>query len=179
MAKAPAKTEETSAKPAPSKLIIIVIGVLALLVLLLGGGVAYFFLVKKGGGEQAEQTHAVQAVAKNPDLDEKGNPLPPIYIELKPPLLANLTQGRFKMLQISLQVMTRQQAMQDFFKTNEPMIRHHLLNILNAQNGETLLSREGKEALLTEIQAKLAELAQQGEVHGKLAGAYFTKFTLE
>lgn len=172
-----AKTQEAPAKQGPSKLIIIVIGVLALLVLVLGGGVAYFFLVK--GGDSAEGTAQVQAQPFNPDMDEKGNLLPPIYIEMKPPLLANLTKGRYKMLQTSLQIMTRQQTMQDFFKNNDPMIRHHVLNILNTQDGDQLLTREGKEQLLSQIQAKLVELAQQAAVPGTLAGVYFTKFTME
>lgn len=177
MAKEPAQAQEP-AKSGPSKLIIIVIAALVTLVLLLGGGLAYFFLFHKGG-ESAEGDKAVQAAPKNPDMDDKGNLLPPIYLELKPPLLANLTKGRFKMLQASLQVMTRQQGVQDFFKTNDPMIRHHLLNILNNQDGTVLLTREGKEQLLVEIQARLDELVQQAGVPGKIAGVYFTKFTME
>lgn len=177
MAKEPAKSQEAPAKQGPSKLIIIIIGVLAVLVLALGGGLAYFFLIK--GADSGEKAVQVEAQPANPDLDEKGNLLPPIYIEMKPPLLANLTKGRYKMLQVSLQIMTRQQLMQDFFKVNDPMIRHHLLNILNAQDGEQLLSREGKEQLLEQIQTKLVELAQQAGVQGKLAGVYFTKFTME
>jgi flagellar FliL protein len=177
LAKEPVQAQEP-AKTGPSKLIVIVIAALVALVLLLGGGLGYFFLVKKGG-DSAEGGQAVQAVSKNLDLDEKGNLLPPIYLELKPPLLANLTKGRFKMLQITLQVMTRQQAIQDFFKTNDPKIRHHVLNILNNQDGAGRLAREGKEQLLAEIQAKLVELVEQEGVQGKIAGVYFTKFTME
>lgn len=177
MAKEPAKTQEAPVKQGPSKLIIIVIGVLALLVLVLGGGVAYFFLLK--GPDSGKATAEVEVQERNLDLDEKGNLLPPIYMEMKPPLLANLTKGRYKMLQTSLQIMTRQQAMQNFLKENDPMIRHHVLNILNTQDGEQLLTREGKEQLLEQIQGKLVELAQQAGVQGNLAGVYFTKLTLE
>lgn len=177
MAKEPAKSQEAPAKQGPSKLIIIIIGVLALLVLALGGGLAYFFLIK--GADSGETVQATAPQPANPDLDEKGNLLPPIYIEMKPPLLANLTKGRYKMLQVSLQLLTRQQGMQDFLKDNDPMIRHHLINILNVQDGEQLLSREGKEELLSQMQTKLAELAVQAGVQGRLSGIYFTKFTME
>jgi flagellar FliL protein len=180
MAEEEAEEEQGNSK---KKLIIfIVIGAVALL--LIGGGVAYLLL----GGEEEPSTEQ-QADDKgskgeekkaSSDLDADGNFLPPLYYNIKEPFLATLPPGgKHKLLQISLQVLTRQQAMLAFMEENYPMIRHHLLNLFNAQNSEALKTRAGKEKLQADVKQKIQELAEEMSVDGTVSNAYFIKMVME
>ncbi len=171
--------EEGEGKKGPSKLIIIIIAIVVLL--LLGGGAAFFFM----GGEapveeQAQATGGEKAAPKIVDVDEKGNPLPPLFYEMKPAFLAHFPpEGKHRLLQISITVLTRQQLMADFLKENDPMIRHNLLNLLSGCDAEALKTRSGKDKLVQDVMAKIQELADAASVEGRVQGVYFTKLVME
>jgi flagellar FliL protein len=139
-------------------------------VLLLGvAGAAAFFLV--GGDDAADAGQ--DAAAQVPQGD-------PVYHSFTPPFVANLAPGGpAGMLQIAVEVMTRTPGVTAVLKANDPMLRHHLLNLFEAQKADELLTVKGKEALQAAIHellnAQLAELEGPGEIQG----VYFTQFVMQ
>ena len=149
------------------KLIIMI--VLALLLMLLGAGAAAFFLT---GSDAAD----AQAGQDEPAVEE----IDPVYHRFKPEFVVNLAPGgSVEMLQVAIEVMTRNPGVVDTLAENDPMIRHHLLDLLEQQPADELFTVEGKQALQQAIHellnAKLAELEQPGEV----AGVFFTQFVMQ
>ena len=150
------------------KLIIIA----AAAVLLLGAGGAAFFLL---GGEEVPADGVV--VEEQAPVAEDGEPA---YHKFDPPFVVNLVPGGpAEMLQIAFEVMTRVPSVLDTLKNNDPLIRHHLLNLLESQQSAELMTVDGKQAL----QAAIHELLniQLKELHepGTIKGVFFTQFVMQ
>ena len=156
------------------KKLIIIVAVVA--VLLIGGGVAAFFLL--GGEDEAEQGAATEEVVEQEtEAVEEGEPL---YVDMAPQFVVNLPPGGpAKMLQVGITVLTRHAEVNDFITTNDPMLRHHLIDLLEEQDGKALLTLEGKEALQTAIQELLSKKLEEYKVPGEIKGVYFTEFVLQ
>jgi len=153
------------------KLIIII----AAVVLLLGGGAAAFFLMgddapAEEGGEVAESAEAAPAL-------EEGDPQ---YFALDPKLVVNLAPGGpAGMLQLAIQVYTRHAEVGEFLEKHSPMIRHNLVNLLEEQDSNTLLTLEGKQALQASVLELLKQKMVEMEQPGEIKGVYFTEFVLQ
>ncbi len=153
-------------KKGKSKLIIII----AIAVLLLaGGGVAAFFLLS-GGDEATDET--AEAV---PQAVEKG---PAQYIDFNPPFVVNLP-GKPSLLQIGVSVRVYSEPLAEFIRHNDPMIRHHLLNLLSSKDAESLKTREAKEALQAEMLNELNKVVKELKGPGDVDGVFFTSFVMQ
>lgn len=141
----------------------------ALLLLLLGGGGAgaWFYLM---GGETSE----VGENAPDPKL-------PPIYVALDPPFVVNFeNEGMVRFLQVSVQLMSRDQATVDLLKANDPVVRNDLLLLLANQSYAVLSSREGKEALRKQaLESVRRVLLEAGGKPDLLEAVYFTSFVMQ
>lgn len=145
---------EENAGGGKKKLIIIIGGVV--LLLLIGVGAALFLM----GGDEEPETGAdgeVSAEAAEPvELPD------PIYHKFDPQFVVSLPPGGpAGMLQISLQVMTRQQQVADYLTANDPMLRHELFDLLSEQDAKALYGREGREALAKAIENKLEAILHE------------------
>lgn len=91
-------------------------------VLLIGGGAGAFLFM---GGQPAELEVAEPA----------GPVLGPVqYLELTPSFIVNFPhQGRQRFLQASISVMSRDPEALDAVSQHMPVVRHNLINLLNAQ----------------------------------------------
>ena len=153
------------------KKLILIVAVAA--ALLLGGGGAAFFLLGGGGEEIAEDGEAAAEEAVVEEAD-------PVYLKLDPEFVVSLPAGGpAGMLQIAIEVMTRHPTVVDTLKSNEPMIRHHLLNLLETQQAADLMTREGKQALQGAISDLLAEKLAELDEPGQIKGVYFTQFVMQ
>jgi flagellar protein FliL len=104
----------------------------------------------------------------------------PVYVKLEPVFVVNLPPGGpAGMLQVAIQVMTRHPSVVATLRENDPMIRHHLLNLLEQQDGDRLLTLEGKEALQTAVRDLLGEQLVALEEPGQIANVYFTQFVMQ
>lgn len=147
---------------------LIIIGAAAL-VLLVGIGVAVLLLL--GGDDAGEDGDEVAPAIEESD---------PVYVKLDPVFVVNLPPGGpADMLQIAIQVMTRHPSVVDTLRENDPVIRHHLLNLLEQQDGDRLLTVEGKEALQTAVRDLLGEQLAALEEPGQVANVYFTQFVMQ
>jgi len=160
--------------------LIIIVAVVAAVLIAAGGGAAWYFLrtpdttasvagakgKKAKGAESAGKAEVAQA--------------PPIYHPLDPPFVANLPPGgKAKMLQAAVRIQTRDPALVNFLKQNDPMVRHHLLSLFGAQDAANLMTRAGRDQLQADVQATLAKLVQDNGGEGTVEAVYFTQFVLQ
>lgn len=150
------------------KKLFIIIGAVVLLLVV---GAAAFFLL--GGEDEAAEgdTATEETIAA-----EEGDA---VYHELEP-IVANLSPGgSLGMLQIAIQVMTRTPSVIETLKTNDPMIRHHLVVLLEQQEADTLMTKEGKEGLQAAIMNLLGGKLEELKEPGVIKGVYFTQFVMQ
>lgn len=157
-------------KAGKSKLIII-IAIVA--VVLIGGGLAAFFLL--GGDEEAASEAEGEATTEEQVVDERG---PVQYLDFKPPFVVNLP-GKPSLLQIGVSIRVYSEPLAEFIRHNDPMIRHHLLNLLSTKEAQTLKSREAKEALQKEMLQALNKVVKELEGPGEVDGVFFTSFVMQ
>jgi flagellar FliL protein len=152
------------------KLIILIAGVV---LLLLVGGVAAYLLVSGDEDATAEGAGAedTQAVAEQGD---------PEYYRLDPTFIVNLAPGGpARMLQVAIEVLTYQSSVIAALQANDPMIRHHLLNLLERQQAADLMTAAGKEALQQAIHELLSERLAALNAEGEIKGVFFTQFVMQ
>jgi len=158
-------------KPSKKKLLIII----ALVVLLLiGGGVAAFFILS-GDEDSSAQTGQEDAQDQSEAQAEQG---PAQYVEMEPVFVINLP-GKPSLLQVGVSLRVYGDEMVEFVKHNDPMMRHHLINLLQSQEAAKLKERSAKDALqaemLNEVNRILTELSAPGQVNA----LYFTSFVMQ
>jgi flagellar FliL protein len=158
------KSSEEQEKP-KSKMLIIIIAVLV--VLLIGGGAAAFLMMS--GGEEA-------AVEESSEPTQQ----PAIYFDFKPPFVVNYQwKGRQRYVQISISIMTRNEAAIETLQKHMPLVRNNLVMVFGSQDFEVLRTPEGKEAVrqsvLEEIQKILTEEMGEPAVEQVL----FTNFVMQ
>jgi len=152
-----------------NKLIIILVA----LVLVMGAGAAAFFLLGGGDPESAADGDSMAETAAVEKAD-------PVYLKLDPAFVVNLPGGASaKMLQIAIEVMTRTPSLVETLKANDPMIRHHLLNLLEQQQAADLMTVEGREGLQQAVLDLLSERLKSLDEPGKIEGVFFTQFVMQ
>ncbi len=88
---------------------------------------------------------------------------PPIYQSLHPPLVVNVkdAQGDTHFMQITMEVMSRNQDVINAVREHTPVIRNALILMFGTSMYEKVSTREGKEEMLenalTEIQSVLTD----------------------
>ncbi|MCB1723680.1 MAG: flagellar basal body-associated FliL family protein [Gammaproteobacteria bacterium] len=153
------------------KKLIVIVAIVA--VLLIGGGTAAFFLL--GGDEEAV------ADGDAPPVEEQAvEQVDPVYHKLDPEFVVNLPPGGpAGMLQIAVEVMTQNPTVVETLKKNDPMIRHHIINLLEEQDAAKLLTLDGKKALQAAISELLAGKLKELNESGEIRGVFFTQFVLQ
>ncbi len=125
---------------------------------------------------------AVVASDEAGDVEEEEELAPAIYLPLDPPLVATFEdRSAVRFLQLTLEVMARNQEAIDAVQAHMPVIRNNLLLLMGGRTLTDLTSREGKEALraeaLEEVQRILADNANlEGSSVEEL---YFTSFVVQ
>ena len=152
------------------KKLIIIIAVALLLVI--GAGAATFFVLG-GDPESAADGASGEAAAAVEKAD-------PVYLKLDPAFVVHLPGGAsVKMLQIAIEVMTRTPSLAATLKANDPMIRHHLLILLEQQEATDLMTVEGREGLQQAILDLLSEKLKSLNEPGEIEGVFFTQFVMQ
>lgn len=106
---------------------------------------------------------------------------PAIYEELTPAFVVNFNNngGRQRYMQVSVALMSRDQAALEALKQHMPLLRNRLVMLFSSQDFATLSSPVGQEMLRQQATASVQELAHK-EL-GKLAveQVLFTNFVLQ
>jgi len=161
-----------NAKPAPAgksrrPLLLII----ALIVLAGGGGAGWWFLKPQSAAAKAGAP-AVQAAAAKSAA---------IYYKFDPAFVVNFgTEGNTRYLQITLEAMSRDPAVIEQIKSNEPAIRNDLVLLYSAQQYEALIAPEGKEKLRqATLDAVRKVVSTEGAKGEAVEGVYFTSFVIQ
>lgn len=106
---------------------------------------------------------------------------PPLYVALDPPFVTNFEADQaVRFLQISVEVMTHDEATRDLIKANDPVVRNDLLLLFANQKYTDIASREGKERLRdAALAAVRKDVAQSGGHAERVDAVYFTSFVMQ
>lgn len=169
-APAPADGE---AKPAGKMKLIIIIVIAVLLAIGLSVGGTLFFLGKDDDGADKAKAEAAAASAAPVKL-------PAIYEELAPAFVVNFNhQGRARYMQVSVALMTRDQAALDALKVHMPVLRNRLVMLFSGQDFASLITPVGKEMLRQQATASVQELEQKETGKVSVEQVLFTNLVLQ
>jgi flagellar protein FliL len=102
-----------------------------------------------------------------------------LYFAIDPPLVVNFEDGSaVRFLQISMEVMARDQKAIDSVQKNIPVIRNNLLLLMSNRNYQAMMSREGKEKLRGEALAEIRAV-QKKEGSPDVDDLLFTTFVVQ
>ncbi|MFN2329067.1 MAG: flagellar basal body-associated protein FliL [Chromatocurvus sp.] len=149
--------------------------VVSLLVsLVMSGGVGaglYFVLQPQIAAQQPGGADADKAAQKSKQ--------PPIYYSLDEPFIVNLATQGTRFLQVTVEIMAREDKVIEAVQKHRPLLRNNLLLLFSAQTPSSIGSSEGKEELrraaLAELQSLLANLGEPAEVED----LYFTSLVVQ
>lgn len=157
--------EGAEEKPKSKMMLIIVVVLVAVLA---GGGVAAFFLMSSGDdGGDAEESEDMSTAAA-------------VYFELKPPFVVNYNwKGRQRYVQISVAVMTRNEAVIEALQKHMPLVRNNLVMVFGSQEFEGLKTQEGKEALRQKALEELQTIVSEELGDPGVEKILFTNFVMQ
>ncbi len=173
------KQEEEQAKGGMMK--IILLGVAVLLVIAIAVGATIFLM---GGddkaqtddtelleGEEADEASEGQAPKKH------GNP---IYVALNPAFVVNFeNQDQVSFLQVDIQVMTYDSAVEEAIKIHMPVVRNELLLLLGGKQYHEINTREGKRQLSQEAIQAIQQVLKDAGAPSSVEALYFTSFVMQ
>ncbi|MGH8299130.1 MAG: flagellar basal body-associated FliL family protein [Steroidobacteraceae bacterium] len=143
-------------------------------------GIAVALLVI-GSGAALLLTHAFGRSGASGTAAAKKPLAPPLYLALDPPFVVNFQADQIvRFLQVSVEVMSRDQKTLDLLKDNDPVVRNDLLILLANQKYSVLATPAGKQQLRADALAAIRkDLAQAGGDPNKLEAVYFTSFVMQ
>jgi len=110
--------------------------------------------------------------------EKKEPPVPIIYYQIKPSLVANLASGG-RYIRCDIQLMTNDETLLEDLRRHDPAIRHTLLMLLSDQDGNKIKTPEGKEALRKEALSQIRTLIKKESGKTSLKALFFTTFLVQ
>jgi flagellar FliL protein len=120
-------------------------------------------------------TLAEQTAAADPQESDK----PPIYHSLNPPLIANIDSDSSDFLQVSIDIMARDQEVIDAVESHAAAIRNNLLLMFAAQTDDDVTSRDAKEMLRGKVLAEVRSVLEPYVGTPNVEAVYFTSFVAQ
>jgi flagellar FliL protein len=104
-----------------------------------------------------------------------------LYYKFDPAFVVNFGgEGSARYLQVMVEAMTRDAAMLELLKNNEPAVRNDLVLLFSSQDNATLLSADGKEKLRAAALEAVRKVVGAEGGDGKLVeSVYFTSFVIQ
>lgn len=151
---------------------LLVVSLLMSLVMSGGIGAGLYFMLQP-------QIAALQPVDPNAEKAPEKPKQPPIYYSLDEPFIVNLATQGTRFLQVTVEIMARDNAVVEAVQKHRPLLRNNLLLLFSAQTPSSIGSSEGKEELrraaLSELQSVLTSLGEPAEVED----LYFTSLVVQ
>jgi flagellar FliL protein len=127
-------------------------------------------------------THVLGHSAKASHTAATKKPVgPPLYLPLDPPFVVNFQADQLvRFLQVTVEVMSRDQKTLDLLKNNDPVVRNDLLILFGNQKYAELSTPSGKEQLRADaLTAIRKDVVQAGGDPKLLEAVYFTSFVMQ
>ena len=160
------KDEEEGGKKGGNMMLIIIVAVVALGG---GGGAAFFFMNKPAPAEGAAEEEEAPASKEA------------LYHGIHPPLLVNFVdeRGKGRFLQVSLEVMSRDQRVIDQIKNHLPVIRNNLILAYGDVDYALVTTREGKAQMLEEALMEINAILEEETGKAGVEAVYFTNVVVQ
>jgi flagellar protein FliL len=106
---------------------------------------------------------------------------PALYAALDPPFVVNFEAEQLvRFLQVTVQVMSREQSTLDLLKANDPVVRNDLLLLFGGQKYSVIATSEGKEKLRAQaLEVVRKVIAGAGGKPESVEQVYFTSFVMQ
>ena len=102
-----------------------------------------------------------------------------VFYAIDPPLVVNFEDGSaVRFLQISMEVMAKDQKAIDSVQKDMPLIRNNLLLLMSNRDYQSMMSREGKEKLRSEALAEIKSV-QKKQGGDDIDDVLFTSFVVQ
>ncbi|HLZ99216.1 MAG TPA: flagellar basal body-associated FliL family protein [Steroidobacteraceae bacterium] len=102
-----------------------------------------------------------------------------VFYPIDPPLVVNFEDGSaVRFLQISMEVMGKDQKSIDSVQKNMPLVRNNLLLLMSNRDYQSLMSREGKEKLRQEALTEIRSV-QKKQGGADVEDLLFTSFVVQ
>jgi flagellar FliL protein len=192
------KVEAAPKVPLNTTNLLLIIVIAVLLLLIVGGALATVVIYRSSNHAAAAPPTAEAAQAENAEdgekakgtekkkpepkeVKEKGPKGPAIYVTLEPPFVVNFAAGKpAKFLQISMEIMTRDQGTAQILKDNNPLLRNDLLALFGGQDYDAVASTDGREMLRTKaLDATRAVVKKEGGKGIEVEAVYFTSLVMQ
>ncbi|VAW64499.1 hypothetical protein MNBD_GAMMA09-911 [hydrothermal vent metagenome] len=179
MADEEVKDEEEKKGGGMMKIILIVNGLL--LVIGIAVGVTFFML---GGDEESaaqDDTEVLEdAVEGEGEAKKKKHTGTPIYVPLHPAFVVNFeNQDQVSFLQVDIQIMTYDSAVEGALKAHMPAVRNELLLLLGGKQYHEINTREGKRALSQDSIQVIRDVLKGVGEPDSIEALYFTSFVMQ
>jgi len=169
--------EETAVEEQPAKsggmLKMIIFGGIAVALLAAGifAGPAVMNMISPDEEVEAES-------AEDESIAETG---PAIYQSLHPPLIINFLDqsGESHYMQITLEVMSRDQEMINALREHTPVIRNALILMFSAASYESAVTRDGKQQLLDDALQEIQTVMSEQTGKSGIEAVYFTSLVIQ
>ena len=115
------------------------------------------------------------------DEEEKPKEIPPpIYLPLEPALVVSFEdQDAVRFLQVTVEVMARNEKAIEGVQAHTPVIRNNLLMMMGGKGLSDLTNREGKEALRQEALQEVQRILVTNTGEPGVEDLYFTSFVVQ
>ena len=154
---------------------------IGILVLVIAGNLATNVIVRDFMPDLAPGVMAAGEGGESEKAEAEEPTGPPIYLALDPPLVASVDDGEaIRFVQMTVEVMAREQSTLDQVVAHTPVIRNNLLLLLGRKEIAELATSDGKDKLRNEALEEIrAILDKMGPIDpeipvGKLEDLYFT-----
>jgi flagellar FliL protein len=105
---------------------------------------------------------------------------PAIYFALDPPLVVNFEQdGVVRFLQVTVEVLARDQAVITAVQQSEPLIRNNLMLLMSNLDYAQVMTREGKEKLRAAALAEVKSIVKRETGKSGPESLLFTGFVVQ
>lgn len=105
---------------------------------------------------------------------------PPQYLAFDPPLVVSFQdQATMRFLQVTVEVMGRNEETIAAVKTHMPVIRNNLLMMLGGRNMQQLTDRDSKEKLRQEALVEVQRILKENTGKPGVEDLYFTSFVVQ
>ncbi len=112
---------------------------------------------------------------------EKDNNKPALYASLHPPLVVNFNDsyGDAHFMQITMEVMARDQGIIDQVKNHAAVIRNSLILMYGNVDYDFVTKREGKEKMLADALAEIQEIIERETGDTGVEAVFFTGLIIQ
>ena len=152
----------------------LIVAAVVLVVLGVGGFFAAPAIMNMISPPAGEEEEAVAEPAANSDK-------PALFAPLHPPLVINFksSDGESHFMQLTLEVMARDQAVIDEVKNHAAVIRNSLILMYGNVDYESVVTREGKEQMLADALTEIRTILEAETGKTDVEAVYFTSLIIQ